>query len=101
MDTNKGGVAELLGRDEVACDDEDVVACLDEGVLSCLYKNIKDGFDVDFLYAHPLEYPLEETLGKNAYSNMVICRKLSDVRPMSTYVIIITIKSDDMPRSIE
>ena len=34
-----------------------------ESVLACLDINNKDGFGVDFLLAHPLEYILDETLG--------------------------------------
>ena len=45
---------ELLGKDEVACCDEDVVALLDEGVVKLLDNNNKDDFDVDFILAHPL-----------------------------------------------
>ena len=45
---------ELLGKDEVACCDEDVVALLDEGVVKLLDNNNKDDFDVDFILAHSL-----------------------------------------------
>ena len=55
MDTNKLGVVECLDKDEVECCDEGVVVCFDEGVLTCLDNNNKDGFDGDFLHAHPLE----------------------------------------------
>ena len=55
MDTKKLVVVECLDKYEVACADEDVGAYLDEGVLACLDNNNRDDFDVDFLYAHPLE----------------------------------------------
>ena len=48
----------------VECLDKGEMAYLDEGVLACLDKNNKDGFCVDFLFAHPLEYFLEEILGR-------------------------------------
>ena len=63
MDTNKLFVVEWLDKYEVACCDEDVVEYLDEGVLEFLDNNNKDYFDAYFIYAYPLEYLLEETLG--------------------------------------
>ena len=64
MDKKKLGVVECLYKVEVACCDEDVVACFDEGLLACLDKNNKYDFDVYFLHAPPLEYILEEILGR-------------------------------------
>ena len=46
----------------VACCDEDVESCLDEYVVAFFDKNNKDDFDVDFLFEHPLEYTIGETL---------------------------------------
>ena len=64
MDTNKLGVMECLNKYDVSCCDEYVVELLDDGVFSCLDKNIKDYFDVYFLLTPPLEYIIEETLGR-------------------------------------
>ena len=63
MYTNKLGVVKLLDKYEVECFDEDVVVYFYEGVLACFDNNNKDGFDVCFLQAHPLEYLLGKHLG--------------------------------------
>ena len=53
------------------------MACLGEGAVAWLVKNNQDYFYVDFLLPHPLEYPLEETLGgkctaHHAYMNKIV-----------------------------
>ena len=53
---------ECLDEDDVACCDENFVTYLDEGVVKFLDNIFKEYFDVDFLFAHSLEYILEETL---------------------------------------
>ena len=40
--------------------------------MALLDNNNKDDFDVDFLLTHPLEYLLEETLGRYVYCTMVV-----------------------------
>ena len=54
---------ECLYKDEVAWYDDYEVEWLYEGILAHLDNNNKDGFGVDLLLSHPLEYILEETLG--------------------------------------
>ena len=49
----------------------------------------------------PWNILLRKTWVGNIYSNMVICRKLADVRPIITSVITITLESDDIPWSPE
>ena len=46
------------------------------GVFACLDNNDKGDFYVDFLHAHPLEYILEETLGRQYLVHHGYMRKI-------------------------
>ena len=61
-------------------------------------RNNNDEFDVDFLLEHPLEYILEENLGGKCLVHHGYMQKLAGMRYMSTSVITINIKPDDLPR---
>ena len=90
-------VVEFLETYEVACCDEDVMSFFDEGVLACLDKNNKDCFlDLFSMNTSGNSFLSKPWVG-NVLSAMVIYRKLAGVRPITTSVITITIKLDELP----